>query len=81
LQKADLTIDGFNNGMNCGETAGQSVFHCHVHLIPGRRGDLARQYLALEQAIQDIDRPQLGRELTDWSPDSGHSAASVQRYR
>jgi len=46
LQKADLTIDDFNVGMNCGETAGQSVFHCHVHLIPRRRGDLARQYLS-----------------------------------
>ena len=34
LQNADLTIDDFNVGMNCGETAGQSVFHCHVHLIP-----------------------------------------------
>lgn len=46
LQNADLTIDGFNVGMNCGETAGHSVFHCHVHLIPRRRGDLARQYLS-----------------------------------
>jgi diadenosine tetraphosphate (Ap4A) HIT family hydrolase len=34
LQNADLTIDDFNVGMNCGETAVQSVFHCHVHLIP-----------------------------------------------
>jgi diadenosine tetraphosphate (Ap4A) HIT family hydrolase len=26
--------------MNCGETAGQTVFHCHVHLIPRRKGDV-----------------------------------------
>ena len=26
--------------MNCGEIAGQSVFHCHVHLMPRRRGDV-----------------------------------------
>lgn len=40
LDKTDPTIDGYNIGMNCGETAGQSVFHCHVHLIPRRRGDV-----------------------------------------
>jgi diadenosine tetraphosphate (Ap4A) HIT family hydrolase len=36
----DSTIEGFNIGMNCGEAAGQTVFHCHVHLIPRRRGDV-----------------------------------------
>lgn len=40
LQVADSTIDGFNIGMNCGESAGQTVFHCHVHLIPRRKGDV-----------------------------------------
>ena len=40
LQKEDPTIDGFNIGMNCGEIAGQSVWHCHVHLIPRRKGDV-----------------------------------------
>ena len=34
LQANDSTIDGFNIGMNCGESAGQTIFHCHVHLIP-----------------------------------------------
>ena len=36
----DESIEGFNIGMNCGEVAGQTVFHCHVHLIPRRRGDV-----------------------------------------
>jgi len=40
LEKADKTIEGFNIGMNCGEVAGQSVWHCHVHLIPRRKGDV-----------------------------------------
>ena len=40
LQETDSMIDGFNIGMNCGETAGQTIFHCHVHLIPRRRGDV-----------------------------------------
>jgi diadenosine tetraphosphate (Ap4A) HIT family hydrolase len=37
---ADKTVEGFNIGMNCGEVAGQTVMHCHVHLIPRRRGDV-----------------------------------------
>lgn len=40
LDKLDESIDGYNIGMNCGETAGQTVFHCHVHLIPRRKGDV-----------------------------------------
>ena len=40
LQASDKTIDGFNIGMNCGASAGQTVFHCHVHLIPRRSGDV-----------------------------------------
>ena len=39
LSNFDASIDGYNIGMNCGETAGQSVWHCHVHLIPRRKGD------------------------------------------
>lgn len=26
--------DGYNIGMNCGEVAGQSIMHLHIHLIP-----------------------------------------------
>lgn len=40
LQAADASIEGFNIGMNCGEIAGQSIFHCHVHMIPRRKGDV-----------------------------------------
>lgn len=32
-------ITGFNIGMNCGESAGQTIFHAHIHLIPRRDGD------------------------------------------
>jgi ATP adenylyltransferase len=40
LLKLDKTITGFNIGMNCGEDAGQTIFHCHIHLIPRRLGDV-----------------------------------------
>ena len=36
----DPSVDGFNIGMNSGEAAGQTVFHCHIHLIPRRVGDV-----------------------------------------
>ena len=38
----DSSILGFNVGVNCGETAGQTVMHCHVHLIPRRSGDVEK---------------------------------------
>ena len=31
---------GFNIGVNCGEAAGQSVLHAHIHLIPRYKGDI-----------------------------------------
>ena len=39
LEEGDPTITGFNIGMNSGETAGQTVMHSHIHLIPRRKGD------------------------------------------
>ena len=39
MRASDPTVLGFNIGMNCGEVAGQTVMHAHVHLIPRRRGD------------------------------------------
>ena len=39
ISAADRTVTGFNIGMNCGASAGQSVFHAHIHLIPRREGD------------------------------------------
>jgi diadenosine tetraphosphate (Ap4A) HIT family hydrolase/5-methylcytosine-specific restriction endonuclease McrA len=35
----DATVRGFNVGANCGVVAGQTVMHCHVHVIPRRQGD------------------------------------------
>jgi ATP adenylyltransferase len=37
----DPRVDGFNIGINVGAVAGQTIFHCHVHLIPRRSGDVA----------------------------------------
>ena len=38
--KKDKTIKGFNLGTNIGKVSGQSIYHCHFHLIPRREGDV-----------------------------------------
>ena len=40
ILEQEKSVTGFNVGVNDGEDAGQSVFHCHVHLIPRRKGDV-----------------------------------------
>ncbi len=40
IEQEDGSVSGFNIGINCGETAGQTVMHCHIHLIPRRKGDM-----------------------------------------
>jgi len=37
LEKKDKSIEGFNIGNNSGEVAGQTIHHCHIHLIPRRK--------------------------------------------
>jgi diadenosine tetraphosphate (Ap4A) HIT family hydrolase len=39
FRKNDPTVTGFNVGTNIGASAGQTVFHAHIHLIPRRDGD------------------------------------------
>lgn len=38
-QMKALGADGFNVVINTNEAAGQTVFHCHVHVIPRFNGD------------------------------------------
>jgi len=46
LDETKLYIDskyhpnGYNIGINCGEAAGQTIFHVHIHLIPRFSGDV-----------------------------------------
>ena len=39
ILEARFSPHGFNVGVNCGETAGQSVWHAHIHVIPRFKGD------------------------------------------
>ena len=36
----DQKIKGFNLGTNIRKVSGQSILHCHIHLIPRREGDV-----------------------------------------
>lgn len=53
LQREDPAITGFNLGMNCGVSAGQTVMHAHIHLIPRRDGDLAEPRGGVRGCVPD----------------------------
>ena len=53
LKILDDTITGFNIGMNIGEDAGQTIFHCHIHIIPRRQGDTANPRGGVRGVIPD----------------------------
>ena len=36
----DDSVVGYNIGINGGIAGGQTIFHCHIHLIPRRVGDV-----------------------------------------
>ena len=40
ISKIDPRVTGFNIGLNCGLSAGQTIMHAHIHLIPRRDGDI-----------------------------------------
>ena len=40
ILKQDSSVKGFNIGTNAGKIAGQSIMHCHIHLIPRRESDV-----------------------------------------
>ena len=53
LISKDIKIEGFNIGVNCGEAAGQTIFHCHIHLIPRRKGDVENPRGGIRHVIPD----------------------------
>jgi diadenosine tetraphosphate (Ap4A) HIT family hydrolase len=40
LIETEFQPEGYTIGMNCGEAAGQTVFHFHCHVIPRYTGDV-----------------------------------------
>lgn len=50
IAEEDRSVAGFNVGWNCGEAAGQTVFHAHVHLIPRRKRDTANMQIRKQKS-------------------------------
>jgi diadenosine tetraphosphate (Ap4A) HIT family hydrolase len=40
IQEKDWKVTGFNFGINDGISAGQTMLHCHSHIIPRRNADV-----------------------------------------
>ena len=53
IEKEDKTVDGFNIGVNSGDCAGQTIHHCHIHLIPRRIDDVANPAGGVRGVIPD----------------------------
>ncbi|WP_297452951.1 HIT family protein [Persephonella sp.] len=45
--------DGYNIGVNIGKTAGQTIFHVHIHLIPRYKGDTENPVGGVRGVIPD----------------------------
>jgi diadenosine tetraphosphate (Ap4A) HIT family hydrolase len=59
ILQSDSSVTGFNIGINNGEDAGQTIFHCHVHLIPRRKGDVENPVGGVRNVI-----PGMGKYLS-----------------
>ena len=53
IKHDDPKVSGFNVGVNCGQDAGQTISHAHVHLIPRRNGDVANPRGGVRGCIPD----------------------------
>lgn len=73
IRQNDSKVDGFNLGLNDGEVAGQTINHCHWHIIPRRRKDVEDPRGGIRRVVGgrgyygacDISGPDVGIET--WS--------------
>ena len=59
-----LNCDGFNLLQNNGETAGQTMFHFHMHLIPRYEGDNAGIAAWKQGTLEDAVKEQIIESVT-----------------
>ena len=53
LTEKQFQPDGYNIGVNIGESAGQTIMHLHIHMIPRYLGDIADPRGGVRGAIPD----------------------------
>lgn len=51
--------DGYNLGLNCGEAAGQTVFHLHLHVLPRYSGHRPLAHAETDQLVPSPAHPHL----------------------
>ena len=51
INNKDQTVKGFNLGTNIGKVSGQSILHCHFHLIPRREDDVVNPQGGIRSVI------------------------------
>ena len=76
--------DGYNIGINCGEAAGQTVPHAHVHLIPRFKGDHPSPRGGVRAVIPEMAAPAsfvdlrvVIVDLLEWAAQQGGWEAKV----
>jgi diadenosine tetraphosphate (Ap4A) HIT family hydrolase len=65
IVRTQAGVDGVNIGVNDGATAGQTVPHVHIHVIPRRVGDVADPRGGCRWVVPD--------RASYWQPDTVHS--------
>jgi ATP adenylyltransferase len=53
ISQTDPSVEGFNIGANVGLVSGQTIFYCHIDLIPQRRGDIENALGGVRGVIPD----------------------------
>ena len=92
IMREDVAVTGFNIGINDGNDAGQTIAHCHIHLIPRRKGDIddplggVRNIIPSKGRYLNFDKLRiLVDEMLDGTDDKlrklGFEAYSVKKLR
>ena len=63
IAEKNRDVTGFNVGINNGASAGQTIFHCHLHMIPRRIGDVAKPRGGLRNVIPGQADHRAGADL------------------
>ena len=62
IGRIDQEVSGYNIGINDGPTSGQTIPHCHIHLIPRREGDVENPVGGIRHLIAGKGYYPVGKE-------------------
>ena len=73
--------DGYNVGININEAAGQSVFHCHMHIIPRYKGDVPNPKGGVRGVIPRKKIYETGKDASSVLTTEGESMSCQKKYQ